>query len=52
MHKRQVLEVFLYALNPSDGSPERIAMEKEVENFRDVSLLTAREAAGVMARDG
>lgn len=51
MHDRGAFEVFLYALNPSDGSAERDRMEEEVEHFRDLSALTAREAADVISQD-
>lgn len=52
MHDREEFEVFLYALNPDDGSHRRRRMELEVEHFRDVSALTAREAAAAIAEDG
>ncbi|CAB1106042.1 GT41 [Ectocarpus sp. CCAP 1310/34] len=45
-------EVFLYALNPDDGSAPRRRMEREVENFRDLSMMTAGEAAAAIADDG
>eukprot|EP00904_Undaria_pinnatifida_P003604 jgi/Undpi1/13244/HiC_scaffold_8.g02906.m1 len=45
-------EVFLYALNPDDGSAQRRRMEKEVEHFRDLSALTALEAATAISQDG
>lgn len=52
MHDRDQFEVFLYALNPDDGSPERRRMEGDVEHFRDLSALTARDAAATIANDG
>lgn len=52
MHDRTRFEVFLYALNPDDDSVQRRRMEDEVEHFRDLSLLTAREAAAAIADDG
>ena len=52
MHDRSRFEVFLYALNPDDGSEQRRRLEVEVENFRDLSTLTAREAAAAIADDG
>lgn len=52
MHDRSAFEVFLYALNPSDGSSQRRHMEEEVEHFRDLSALTAREAAEAISDDG
>ncbi|CBJ28382.1 UDP-N-acetylglucosamine--peptide N-acetylglucosaminyltransferase, family GT41 [Ectocarpus siliculosus] len=52
MHDRDSFEVFLYALNPDDGSAPRRRMEREVENFRDLSMMTAGEAAAAIADDG
>lgn len=52
MHDRDQFEVFLYALNADDGSPERRRMEEDVEHFRDLSALTAREAATTIENDG
>lgn len=52
MHDRRKLEVFLYALNPSDGSAARRRMEDEAEHFQDLSKLTAVEAAEVISADG
>lgn len=52
MHDRSSFEVFLYALNPNDGSEQRRRLEAEVEHFRDLSTLTAREAAAAIAEDG
>ncbi|CAM9927499.1 unnamed protein product, partial [Ectocarpus fasciculatus] len=52
MHDRKSFEVFLYALNPDDGSEQRRRMEGEVENFRDLSMMTAAEAAAAIEDDG
>ena len=52
MIDRDQFEVFLYALNPDDRSPQRRRMEGEVEHFRDLSALTAAEAAAVISEDG
>lgn len=52
MHDRDEFDVFLYALNPDDGSHRRRRMELEVENFRDVSALTTQEAAAAIVEDG
>lgn len=52
MHNRGTFEIFLYALNPADGSKERKRLEHDVEHFRDVSALTSLEAAEAIARDG
>lgn len=52
MHDRENFEVFLYALNPDDGSAQRRRLETEVEHFRDLSTLTAGEAAVNIANDG
>lgn len=52
MHDRSRFEVFLYALNTDDGSEQRRRLEAEVEHFRDLSTLTAGEAAAAIADDG
>jgi len=52
MHDRSGFEVFLYALNTDDGSQQRRRLEGDVEHFRDLSTLTAREAAAAISNDG
>lgn len=52
MHDRENFEVFVYALNPSDGSKARRRIENEAEHFRDLGALTAREAAQLISDDG
>jgi len=49
---RDQLQVYLYALNPADGSARRKRMEEEVEHFRDLSAPTALEAAATISEDG
>ena len=39
-HDRSTIEVFCFALSPSDGSEWRRRIEMEVEHFEDVSNLT------------
>ncbi|CAN0314906.1 unnamed protein product [Discosporangium mesarthrocarpum] len=50
-HDRSKFEIFLYALNPPDASPERLRLEQDVEHFRDLSGLTAREASRIISDD-
>ncbi|GJQ10271.1 hypothetical protein GpartN1_g2062.t1 [Galdieria partita] len=46
------VECYCYSLSPSDGSHYRRKIEQEAEHFRDISHLTAQEAASVIANDG
>jgi len=46
------VECYCYSLSPGDGSVYRRKIESEAEHFRDISHLTAQEAASVIAKDG
>eukprot|EP00871_Galdieria_phlegrea_P001991 jgi/Galph1/2793/GphlegSOOS_G1452.1 len=46
------VECYCYSLSPSDGSVWRQKIENEAEHFRDISKLSAQDAASVIARDG
>lgn len=46
------VECFCYALTASDNSAWRHRIESEVEHFRDISAMTAKQSAEVIAKDG
>lgn len=46
------MEVFCYALTPSDGSQWRARIEAEAEHFLDVSAWGAAQIARRMSEDG
>jgi protein O-GlcNAc transferase len=50
-HDRSKFQVTCYALTPSDQSPWRDKIEAEVEHFKDISSLTAGEAAQLIHAD-
>lgn len=52
MHDRSKVEVFCYALTPSDGSQWRARIEAEAEHFLDVSSWGAAQTARRMSDDG
>ncbi|KAL4437522.1 hypothetical protein ABPG77_003503 [Micractinium sp. CCAP 211/92] len=52
MHDRSKVEVFCYALTPSDGSQWRARIEAEAEHFLDVSAWGAAQIARRMSEDG
>lgn len=55
LHDRSRVEVFCYALSPSDGSEWRVRIEQETEHFMDVSsewLLLCEEVACVCIVNG
>ncbi len=47
LHDKTKFEITCYALSPSDGSQWRDRIESEVEYFKDISSLSAAEAAQV-----
>jgi protein O-GlcNAc transferase len=52
LHDRDRFEVFGYALTSDELSPTRSTIKSGCDQFRDVSRLTAREAAERIAADG
>eukprot|EP01025_Chloroclados_australasicus_P009187 TRINITY_DN13536_c0_g2_i1.p1 TRINITY_DN13536_c0_g2~~TRINITY_DN13536_c0_g2_i1.p1 ORF type:complete len:949 (-),score=123.37 TRINITY_DN13536_c0_g2_i1:1866-4712(-) len=52
MHDRSRVEVFCYALSPSDGSEWRIRISREAEHFCDVNSWSAGDIAKKIAMDG
>lgn len=50
-HDRSKFQVTCYALTPSDQSPWRHKIEADVEQFKDISTLTAGEAAQLIHSD-
>jgi predicted O-linked N-acetylglucosamine transferase (SPINDLY family) len=52
LHDRARFEVFAYSLTPDDGSTIRRDIAKDVEHFRDVSTLSARQTATQIRNDG
>ncbi|KAL3130806.1 hypothetical protein ABBQ38_000142 [Trebouxia sp. C0009 RCD-2024] len=50
-HDRSRLEVFCYALSPSDGSEWRHRIEQEAEHFLDVSAWSVGDIAGKISSD-
>lgn len=52
LHDKRRIQVTVYALSASDMSVWRKKIEKEVENFRDISALTHDDAARVIHADG
>lgn len=46
------IECYCYALTPSDQSAWRQRIEREVEHFRDISSMTAKQSAETIANDG
>lgn len=51
-HDRSRIEVFCYALSPSDGTPYRQRTETEVEHFVDVNAWTVPQIAQRIFEDG
>ena len=51
-HDSSKYEITCYALCASDHSSWRCAIEKDVENFKDISLLHASDAAQLIYNDG
>ena len=45
------MEVFCYALSPSDGSEWRQRIEREAEHFFDVSMWSVPDIAGRISAD-
>ncbi|CAD7702322.1 unnamed protein product [Ostreobium quekettii] len=52
LHDRGKVEVFCYALSPSDGSEWRQKIETEAENFLDVSSWSVVDIAMKISSDG
>ncbi|KAI7842191.1 hypothetical protein COHA_004104 [Chlorella ohadii] len=52
LHDRSKVEVFCYALTPSDGSEWRARIEAEAEHFVDVSTSAAADIARRISADG
>jgi len=52
MHDRSRVEVFLYALSPSDNSVWRQRIEREAEHFIDVSSWSVPDIARRISNDG
>eukprot|EP00887_Chlorella_sp_A99_P007691 scaffold20.g7691.t1 len=52
MHNRSKVEVFCYALTPSDGSEWRQRIEEEADAFLDVSAWPAHQVAQRISQDG
>lgn len=52
LHDRSRVEVFCYALSPSDGSEWRQRIERDAEHFVDVSAWGVAEIATRIAADG
>uniref|UniRef100_A0A803LTJ3 protein O-GlcNAc transferase n=1 Tax=Chenopodium quinoa TaxID=63459 RepID=A0A803LTJ3_CHEQI len=51
MHNRENVEVFCYALSPSDGSEWRLRTQSEAEHFVDVSSLSSDAIAKLINAD-
>ncbi|GMH20261.1 hypothetical protein Nepgr_022102 [Nepenthes gracilis] len=51
MHNRENVEVFCYALSPSDGSEWRLRIQSEVEHFVDVSSMSSDVIAKLINDD-
>ncbi|GAB4851861.1 hypothetical protein Ancab_031260 [Ancistrocladus abbreviatus] len=51
MHNRENVEVFCYALSPSDGSGWRLRIQSEVEHFVDVSSMSSDVIAKLINDD-
>ena len=52
LHNKSRLEVFLYALSPSDDSEWRIRISTEAEHFQDVSSWSTTAIAEKISSDG
>lgn len=52
LHNRARVEVFCYALSPTDGSEWRKRIEQEAEHFVDVSAWGVADIAGRISADG
>ncbi|CEH13751.1 O-linked N-acetylglucosamine transferase OGT [Ceraceosorus bombacis] len=52
MHDPQRFEIFLYATTASDGSPYRQKIEKEAQNFYDVSTWSNQQIVQRVLADG
>jgi len=44
-HSREAVEVFVYAINPDNGSPWRDEIRRVAEHFVDINPLSAQQAA-------
>lgn len=51
MHNRKNIEVFCYALSPSDGSEWRLRTQSEAEHFVDVSSMSSDAIARLINED-
>lgn len=51
LHDRSKVEVFCYALAKSDGSIYRLQIERDAENFKDVSAMHSSEIAQLINQD-
>uniref|UniRef100_A0A803LZH9 protein O-GlcNAc transferase n=1 Tax=Chenopodium quinoa TaxID=63459 RepID=A0A803LZH9_CHEQI len=51
MHNRENVEVFCYALSPSDGSEWRLRTQSEAEHFVDISSLSSDAIAKLINAD-
>uniref|UniRef100_A0A7C9AKF9 protein O-GlcNAc transferase n=1 Tax=Opuntia streptacantha TaxID=393608 RepID=A0A7C9AKF9_OPUST len=51
MHNRENVEVFCYALTPSDGSEWRLRTQSEAEHFKDVSSMSSDAIARLINED-
>ncbi|KAK3234890.1 hypothetical protein CYMTET_54879 [Cymbomonas tetramitiformis] len=52
LHARSSFHVIVYALLPSDASPERLKVERECDVLRDVSALSDTDVARMIRADG
>lgn len=52
LHDRSRVEVFCYALSPSDGSEWRVRIQAETEHFLDVSSWPVADIARKISSDG
>jgi len=52
LHDRTKIEVFCYALSPTDGTEWRRKIENEAEHFLDVSSWNVVDIAGKISSDG
>ncbi|WIA37736.1 hypothetical protein OEZ86_014614 [Tetradesmus obliquus] len=52
LHDRSKVEVFCYALSPSDGSEWRLRIEAEAEHFLDASAWSVADIARRISADG
>ncbi|KAK3269766.1 hypothetical protein CYMTET_21806 [Cymbomonas tetramitiformis] len=51
-HSREAVEVYVYSINPNNGSPMRDKIEQAAEHFIDINPMTPKQAAERIRADG